>query len=85
MYNENTTFIVGAGASLELGFPTSTQLKEIISKAVDIRFEIGNRQNKGDFHIAEALRKYADYNKLEEYKEYNDHLHAGWHISQAMP
>lgn len=84
MYTARTTFVVGAGASLELGFPTSDLLKSQISEAVNIGFEFGNRQIKGDYQIAEALRGYADHYKGQS-DEYNKYLHAGWHIGTAMP
>ncbi|WP_299862880.1 hypothetical protein [uncultured Hoeflea sp.] len=86
MYNSRTTFIVGAGASLELGFPTSKDLKQQIAKSVDIRYDGVSRPTHGDHMIADALRSYADYRAgPEEREEYNEHLYAGWHIAKAMP
>lgn len=84
LYRSRTTFVVGAGASLELGFPTGSQLKEEISKGLDIRFDRGSRPTRGDFAVAEALRQYADHHKGEA-EQYNTYLEAGWHISRAMP
>lgn len=85
MYKSRTTFIVGAGASLELGFPTSATLKQLIAEAVDVGFEHFSRQIRGDRSIAEALRQHADYHQEEQVGEYNLHIEAGWHIAKAMP
>ena len=84
MFKSRTTLVVGAGASFELGFPTSEGLKNEIATAVDIKFE-HHRQVHGDRQIGQQLRKVADWQEQEKIKEYNDHLHAGWHITNAMP
>lgn len=84
MYAAKTTFVIGAGASLELGFPTSVSLKDQIAKSVNIGFEHGSRLVRGDRHIAEALRKFSDYQNGQA-EEYNKYLHSGWHVGQAMP
>jgi hypothetical protein len=84
MYRSNTTFVVGAGASLELGFPTGAQLKNQIADAVNFRFEF-NQLTNGDHAVFEATRKFADYRQHEENDEANAHFRAGQHIARAMP
>jgi len=84
MYKSKTTFIIGAGASLELGFPTSLDLKKSIGDAVDIKFSRSTRQTEGDWDIADALNHHASSSEQTEYEEYNLNLHAGWHISNAI-
>jgi len=85
VYKSKTTFVIGAGASLELGFPTSTELKKSIGDALNISFELGNRVVSGDRAIAAALRDYADYNEGKGTEEYNLNLKAGRHVRSAMP
>lgn len=55
MFKSQTVFIVGAGASYELGFPLGATLKDDIAKMVDIRFEYGSQLAGGDHSIQEAL------------------------------
>jgi hypothetical protein len=84
MYKVKTTFVVGAGASLELGFPTGYELKELIRKALDLRFDYSSRPTHGDRAVAEALGKHADVYDPKGHIEYNKHLAAGWHIRDAI-
>jgi hypothetical protein len=84
MYKVKTTFVVGAGASLELGFPTGYDLKERIREALDIRFDHGSQPTHGDRAIAQALGKHADLGDPRGCVEYNEHLAAGWHIRDAI-
>lgn len=54
---DNTVFVIGAGASNEVGLPTGAELKENIKKLLDIRFDgFNNRVEKGDKKIAETLK-----------------------------
>lgn len=85
MYKSKTTFIIGAGASYELGFPTGEELKQQIAKAIHIKFEHGTSQTAGSYNIAEALRKFSDYRTNDGSKEYNKYLHAGRHAASSMP
>ena len=72
-----TVFIVGAGASHEVNMPISSELKNLIAKALDIKYEFGFRMISGDHRIAEALSIVA--------KDINPYLKAGWRIRNAMP
>jgi hypothetical protein len=65
MLKQNTVFIVGAGASAELGLPTGPQLAERIRAKMDIRFERGySAVGTGDHdlftHLAQVYRQHAD-------------------------
>jgi hypothetical protein len=57
MFARPTTFIIGAGASCEAGLPSGNELTQIIAKSVDMNFEFGSRQNKGDSEIWDALKE----------------------------
>lgn len=83
MYKTKTTFIIGAGASFELGFPTGETLKHKIAELVDFRFEYNNLIN-GDHAVFESVRAIADYRKEDENKEANLLFKAGQHIARAM-
>jgi len=85
LYKTKTTFIIGAGASLELGFPTSDPLKGQISSAVNLGFESHtNHVSRGDKAIAKALMSYSDYRTQDGADEYNKYVRAGWHTAKAM-
>ncbi len=49
-------YIIGAGASKEANLPTGYELKSIISKLLDIKFD-WNDQKSGDYVITNALRE----------------------------
>ena len=44
MFESKTVFVLGAGASHEVGLPVGSGLAEIISKKLDIRFTRSNRR-----------------------------------------
>lgn len=48
-------FVIGAGASKEAGLPVGHELKQVIAKALDIRFDRGSLAS-GDREIADAMR-----------------------------
>lgn len=43
MFKKQTLFVVGAGASFEVGLPLGKKLASMIKEKMDIRFELGNR------------------------------------------
>lgn len=51
-----TTFVIGAGASVEFGLPDGASLATSICKDLNIRFDAG-RLSSGDAQIAEELRR----------------------------
>lgn len=77
-----TTFIIGAGASFELGLPTGLELKSEISESLNIIFPRGYEQESGDFQIAELLRRRA---QSVGKRDWNYLLYKAWHIRDALP
>ena len=78
----HTVFVLGAGASYEVGLPVGAQLKDQIAKLVNIKFsDVGSGEHTGDAWVMEAFRAHARAESLNV----NELLHAGWHISDAMP
>lgn len=79
-----TVFIIGAGASAEVGLPVGSNLKALIAKTLDIYFERGSGVTRGDLDVYQALRLAA-----EQDPKPNDSLqalyHAGLRIRDAMP
>ncbi|MCW5685896.1 MAG: hypothetical protein KIT85_15950 [Pseudolabrys sp.] len=84
MFRTKTLFIVGAGASCELGLPSGQQLKNIIADNINIRFEDGWRQSSGSHSICDALREHAKYPDGRA-GDINPFLAAAWKIRDAMP
>src|SRR5262249_47829985 len=78
MFRSKTVFILGAGASHEVGLPVGDGLKQTIATKLDLRFEhFGKPIGKGDLTILEVLRrKYPS--------EINDYLHACWRIRDGV-
>ncbi len=77
-----TVFVVGAGASKEANLPTGYELKETISRLLDIRFN-AFQQETGDYLITEALRLLV---KLPDGRngDINPYLYEAWHIRDAL-
>lgn len=78
-------FVVGAGASKEVGLPIGSELTETIAKKIDIRFDdFGDRLISGEPEIVSALREHV---KADDGRagDINPYLHAGWLIRDAMP
>ena len=56
MFNRQTLFVVGAGASVEFGLPVGKALATIIQKKMDVRFEYpGKEIGGGDFDLYTQL------------------------------
>ena len=55
MLNSKITFVVGAGASNEVGLPTGRELTTKIAKMLDIKFSDFGEQHSGDKVICRAL------------------------------
>lgn len=75
MLPSKTVFIVGAGASFEVGMPVGIKLRETISAKLDIRFDdFGSKLvGTGDPVIFESLRK-------RHGQEINSYLQICWQI-----
>lgn len=58
MLKSKTVFIVGAGASKEVGFPLGIELKSVISDKLNLQVDYGERRiTTGDTYIYNALRQ----------------------------
>jgi hypothetical protein len=84
MFRSKTLFIIGAGASREVGFPLGLELKQTISTLLDIRFADGFRQLSGDHDITETFRHIARGDAARR-GDINPLLHVCWLIRDAMP
>lgn len=81
--NKSLVFVVGAGASKEVGLPVGSELKDRIANALDIRYKDGyNNLTKGDRLILQAFRTLAEQQKIGNIDLY---LEASRHIAGAMP
>lgn len=81
--HQKTLFIIGAGASKEANLPVGAELKKLISKVLDIRFDdFGHDLKSGDRIICGAFHA-AVQNK--QGRDINPYLHSCWHIRDAMP
>lgn len=81
MLSRDTVFVVGAGASFELGLPLGESLREEIAALVDIRYD-GFRPISGDDQINHYLREIA---QEKSYPNINDLLHKCRLIRDALP
>jgi hypothetical protein len=80
MFRAKTIFVLGAGASVEVGLPIGEELLRQISKMVDIKFQY-NRHVTGDDFILAALRLIVQ--KGEDVDELNHHIRAGWQLGKS--
>jgi hypothetical protein len=80
MFRAKTLFILGAGASAEVGLPIGAKLLEEIGKLTDIKFQ-GGQQVSGDHHLLAALK--AVLNEGQEVARLNEHLHAAWQLGAS--
>lgn len=82
MFKKKTVFVIGAGASLEFGFPLGGDLKGNIAQLVNVDFESPFASPKGgDRSVALAMQDYAKNSGsvLERL------VKAGQQIVEAMP
>lgn len=84
MYKTKTVFIVGAGASLEIGMPTSDSLKSHIARALDIKYEHFNTQISGSRRISEALFSHFRTENGINVPEIKKHITAARRIVDAI-
>ena len=81
MIRTKTLFIIGAGASCELGFPSGPELLKRIATALDIRFPSGLQQTSGSPAIMNQYRLI--HRRDDPTGNINDYLHAGWRMRDA--
>ena len=77
MFRAKTVFVIGAGASAEVGLPVGAGLLIEITKLLDIRYQTG-RMISGDHVISDALKILLD--EGGDVQKYNEHLHAAWQL-----
>src|SRR5262249_46984985 len=82
MLRNKTVFVVGAGASKEFDLPLGYDLGLQIQRALDIKFEMGNRLVSGDGQIYTWLQRHVQ--QLGE-RDVNPWLYACWRICEAIP
>lgn len=78
---KKTAFIVGAGASYEVGLPVGAGLKKSIAEALNIKFSRGYEQISGESHLYDVLKVVARQQSVNV----NDLIHVCRQISEAMP
>lgn len=85
MFRSKTVFIVGAGASQEVGLPTGAELKDIIAEKLNIKYDFRSENPyvpvSGDAGIAAILAEYARSNS----QDFNHYLEEAWKIVKAIP
>lgn len=84
MARTKTLFVLGAGASVEVGLPLGAELTRTIASLVDIKFENGHIQTSGDKDIVEALRTLVRLPGNNP-GDFNPYISAGREIAKAMP
>jgi hypothetical protein len=82
VFKTKTVFIVGAGASCELGLPSGAQLKDDIAKLLNITFPDGYHQKTGDPDICECFRALAREQNMQSINEF---LKKSCHIRDSLP
>lgn len=80
MFRAKTVFVIGAGASAEVGLPVGADLLKQIVALTHITFD-HYRQITGDNGILEALK--LTLREGGEVKLLNEHLKAGWQLSES--
>lgn len=79
MFRSKTVFILGAGASAEVGLPVGSGLLKHICDLINIKYD--HRMISGDHQVSEALKRII--NEGSEVSEYNHHLYAAWQVIQS--
>ena len=78
MFHRQTLFILGAGSSVEVGFPPSKNFADSIGKWMDIRFERGNIYvGNGDQDLFESVTR-------GRTRDYDPYLDAAWTIRDGI-
>ena len=80
MFRARTVFVLGAGASAEVGMPMGDGLLKSIVDLLDVNFEF-HSQNRGDIMLVRALRNHLEVDGNVD--ETNFHLRAGWQIRES--
>lgn len=84
MFKAKTVFVLGAGASAEVGLPVGEELKGIIAAKLDIRSDPNQGVNFGDERIKEAFWE-RDRLRGVVQNDINPYIHAAWRLRDALP
>lgn len=82
MIEKKTTFVVGAGASYELGLPLGEGLKQLLLPLLDLRFDDFGQYSGKDRSIFNAM---LEYQEQEPSLNFSDLVHRGKQLAQALP
>jgi hypothetical protein len=80
MFRAKTVFVIGAGASVEVGLPVGSELLKQIVQLTNITFDFG-RQETGDRDILKALQ--LCLNEGREVTKLNEHLLAAAQLGES--
>ena len=78
----NTTIVLGAGASSEVGLPVGQDLKNRIASLLNITYECGRRRVTGSGEINAAFKLITQRDGTQDI---NPYLYACWKIRDGMP
>jgi hypothetical protein len=79
MFKRRTLFVLGAGASVEVGLPLGSQLSNTIGTKLDIRFDFETTSvGDGDMNLFENIR-------AKFPREAREYQQAGWRIRDGIP
>jgi hypothetical protein len=81
MFKSKTVFVIGAGASAEIGLPIGSQLRDTIAKKLNVKYQHGYERVSGDRTIADAYRILATRDGADP----NLYRSAGVEASEALP
>src|SRR4051794_29485711 len=84
MFQSKTIFVVGAGASKEVGLPIGAELRDIIGEKLRFTFDHHNPSGgpkTGDRPVFDSLLWYAHQTK----QNFDDLVHNAQWVSKAMP
>lgn len=84
MFRAKTVFVLGAGASAEVGLPVGEKLKEKITEKINIKFRFGAEQESGDYRVTRALRELAHQSNGGN-GDINPYLQAACRLCEALP
>ena len=82
MFYRKSAFVIGAGASFELGLPVGDGLKKSITNLLNITYPDGYTQATGDHQIRELLQAKA---RADGRNDWNYLLRKCWLIRDALP
>ena len=78
-------FVIGAGASKEVGLPVGSELREIIAKHLNFKLDqFGSRLQSGDVLVHDALKRHIEQHNTQN-NSLSDYIADAQFISEALP